>query len=86
MHASFATAVGVGQACATYVGKYLGEKKPKSAEDTIKESIRISEYIMGTMGVLFIVFPKPIMMLFTSDVEILEMGEAGLRIWVYYNS
>ena len=80
MHASFMPAVGVGQACATYVGKYLGEKKPKSAEDTIKESIRISEYIMGTMGVLFIVFPKPIMMLFTSDVEILEMGEAGLRI------
>ena len=35
---------------------------------------------MGTMGILFIVFPKPIMMLFTSDVEILEMGEAGLRI------
>ena len=80
MHASFMPAVGVGQACATYVGKYLGEKKPKSAEDTIKESIRISEYIMGTMGVLFVVFPKPIMMLFTSDVEILEMGEAGLRI------
>ncbi len=80
MHASFMPAVGVGQACATYVGKYLGEKKPQSAEDTIKESIRISEYIMGTMGVLFIVFPKPIIMLFTSDVEILEMGETGLRI------
>ena len=43
MHASFMPAVGVGQACATYVGKYLGEKKPNSAEDTIKESIRISE-------------------------------------------
>ena len=35
MHASFMPAIGVGQACATLVGKYLGEKKPNMAEESI---------------------------------------------------
>ncbi len=80
MHASFMPAVGVGQACATYVGKYLGEKKPKKAEESIKEAVRISEYIMGSMGILFILFPRYIIFIFTSDPTIVDMGEAGLRV------
>ena len=46
MHASFMPALGVGQACATLVGKYMGEKKIHKSEASIKESIRISVYIM----------------------------------------
>ena len=65
MHASFMPAIGVGQACATLVGKYMGEKKIKKAEISIYESIRISEYIMGTMGVFFILFPVFFLKLFT---------------------
>ena len=80
MHASFMPAVGVGQACATYVGKYLGEKSFTKAEESIKESVRISEYIMGSMGLLFILFPKHIILMFTSDMAIVSMGEAGLMV------
>ena len=80
MHASFMPAVGVGQACATYVGKYLGEKTPQKAEQSIKEAVRISEYIMGSMGVLFILFPQHIILMFTSDMAIVNMGEMGLRV------
>ena len=80
MHASFMPAVGVGQACATYVGKYLGEKKPNKAEESIKEAIRISEYIMGSMGIVFILFPRFIILIFTNDLAIVEMGETGLRV------
>ena len=80
MHASFMPAMGVGQACATLVGKYMGSNEIEKSEQSIKESLRIAEYIMGTMGVVFIVFPKFILLFFTSDPEIIKMGVWGLRL------
>ena len=35
---------------------------------------------MGTMGVVFIVFPEFILLLFTNDPEIIKMGVWGLRL------
>ena len=80
MHASFMPAMGVGQACATLVGKYMGEKKIHKSEASIKESIRISVYIMGTMGMSFILIPEYYLFLFTDDPEIIRMGIFGLRM------
>ena len=80
MHASFMPALGVGQACATLVGKYMGEKKIHKSEASIKESIRISVYIMGTMGMSFILIPEYYLFLFTDDPEIIRMGVFGLRM------
>jgi Na+-driven multidrug efflux pump len=80
MHASFMPALGVGQACATLVGKYMGEKKITKSETSIKESIRISVYIMGTMGMSFILIPEYYLFLFTDDPEIIRLGVFGLRM------
>jgi MATE family multidrug resistance protein len=80
MHASFMPALGVGQACATLVGKYMGENKIHKSEASIKESIRISVYIMGTMGMSFIFIPEYYLFLFTDDPEIIRMGVFGLRV------
>ena len=80
MHASFMPAMGVGQACATLVGKYMGSKEIEKSEQSIKESLRIAEYIMGTMGLVFIFFSKPILMIFTSDPNIINLGIWGLRL------
>ena len=80
MHASFMPAMGVGQACATLVGKYMGSKEIEKSEQSIKESLRIAEYIMGTMGLVFILFPKFILLLFTSDPNIVQLGVWGLRL------
>ena len=80
MHASFMPAMGVGQACATLVGKYMGSKEIEKSEQSIKESLRIAEYIMGTMGLVFILFPKFILLLFTSDPNIIQLGVWGLRL------
>jgi len=80
MHASFMPALGVGQACSTLVSRYMGEKKISKAEDSIKESVRLAEYIMGTMGLTFIFFPEFYLSTFTSDVEIITMGKFGLRM------
>ena len=80
MHASFMPALGVGQACATLVGKYLGTKEIKKSEKSINEALRMSEYIMGSMGLFFILFPEFILSLFTSDQNIITMGTWGLRV------
>ena len=80
MHASFMPALGVGQACATLVGKYMGSKEVEKSEKSIKESLRIAEYIMGSMGLIFIIFPEFILSLFTNDVNIINMGIWGLRL------
>ena len=58
MHTSFMPAIGIGQACATLVGKYLGEENSNKAELSIYESIRGSLYIMGVMGLILSFFLK----------------------------
>ena len=80
MHASFMPALGVGQACSTLVSKYMGEKQIEKSEASIKESIRLAEYIMSVMGLSFIFFPKFYLFLFTNDPEIIRLGVFGLRI------
>ncbi len=80
MHASFMPGLGVGQAGATLVGKYLGEKEIDKAEISIRESIRWAEIIMGTMGILFMVFPIFILSLFTNDTSVIQLGVFGLRL------
>ena len=80
MHASFMPALGVGQACSTLVSKYMGENKIEKSETSIKESIRLAEYIMGVMGLSFILFPKYYLFIFTDDPEIIRLGVFGLRM------
>ena len=80
MHASFMPALGVGQACSTLVSKYMGEKRPDRSETSIKESIRLAQYIMSTMGISFILFPKYYLMIFTNDANIIDAGVFGLQM------
>ena len=80
MHASFMPAIGVGQACATLVGKYMGEEKLDNAEIVIWESVRWALIIMGSMGTIFFFIPHWILPIFTNDVEIIAYGINGLRI------
>ena len=80
MHASFMPAMGVGQACSTLVSKYMGQGRPEKSETSIKESVRIAEYIMAPMGLSFILFPEFYLYIFTNDLKIINMGAYGLRI------
>ncbi len=73
-HASFLPAVGVGQACATLVGKYLGKERVDKASQSIVEGLRGSFIIMGTMGLVFIFFPNYIIPIFTKDIEVIQLG------------
>ncbi len=81
MHASFMPAIGVGQACATLVGKFLGENNPDKSESAINESLRGSMYIMGTIGILFICCAQYIVPLFvnSADFNVMAIAIPGLR-------
>ena len=79
MHASFMPAIGIGQACATLVGKYLGEENPNKAERAIKESLRGSVYIMGSVGICFILFSHYLIPIFINDSEVIKLAVPGLR-------
>ena len=80
MHSSFMPALGVGQACSTLVGKYLGEEKPDKAEVSIIESVIWAVYIMGTMGIIFILIPNWIIPIFTDDTQLLVLSIPAMRI------
>lgn len=80
-HASFLPAVGVGQACATLVGKYLGKKNIDKSKQSIIEGLRGSFIIMGSMGLIFIFFPGYIISFFTNDSEVIRMG-TNILPWV----
>lgn len=80
MHASFMPAIGVGQAGATLVGKFMGKGELEKAEASIYESIRWSEVIMGSVGLLFFIFPKTILSIFTEEPNVIHYGIFGLRI------
>ncbi|MCH7762229.1 MAG: MATE family efflux transporter [Candidatus Marinimicrobia bacterium] len=80
MHASFMPAIGVGQAGATLVGKFMGERRLDKAETSIYESIRWAEIIMGSVGILFFLFPKVILSIFTNDPSVIHYGTFGLRV------
>jgi len=80
MHASFMPGLGIGQACATLVGKSLGEDKPEHAELCIIESVRISFWIMGVTGIVFLIMPNLILSIFTNDPQVMAKGLMPLRI------
>ena len=80
LQSSFMPAIGVGQACATLVGKYMGEEKIKKAETSIVESVRWSFLIMGSVGVMFLFIPQYIIPIFTNDPRVMELGVDALRI------
>ena len=79
-HASFMPAVGVGMAAATLVGKFLGEKNPTKAEQSVKEAIKWALLIMGSMGLIFIFLPGWIIPIFSDDPQIITMGKPCLQI------
>lgn len=80
LHTSFMPGAGIGQACATLVGKHLGEKEPEKAETSIIESVRWALIIMGIIGSLFIFIPHLILPIFTNDPEVIRIGVVALRL------
>ena len=79
-HASFMPAIGIGMAASTLIGKFLGEKSPDKAGQTVIVAVKWSLLIMGTGGIIFIFLPGWIIPIFSDDDQIINMGIPCLQI------
>ena len=71
---------GLSNAGATLVGQNLGAKQPDRAEEAVKVAVRYNTYFLGAVGVLFVIFARPIVGLFADDPIVFREGVRALWI------
>jgi len=71
---------GMSNASATMVGQALGAKKPDRAERSVWLAGFYNMCVLGSVGLLFVVFAPQIIRLFTADPAVLPYGVDCLRI------
>ena len=76
---------GLAGAAATLVGQHLGAKQPDQAEGSVWKTGVYNVLFLGGVGVFLILFPAPLIRLFTHDPAIIPFGVACLRILSFGN-
>jgi len=76
---------GLASAAATLVGQNLGAEKPERAEQSVWLTGFYNMLFLGGVGVILVLFPEPIIRLFTSDPEVIPIGVNCLRVVSYGN-
>lgn len=71
---------GIANAAATLVGQSLGAKDPERARQSVWRAGFINLCVMGFVGLLFVIFARPIVFLFTDEAAVQEAAAACLRI------
>jgi putative MATE family efflux protein len=74
---------GMANAAATMVGQALGAGKPDRAEQAVWRAGFYNMICLGVVGLLFVLFARRIVGLFTSDSNIVPYGVDCLRIVAY---
>ncbi len=77
---AFMPGFGFAVAAMVLVGQYLGAKEPEKAEKSVVETVKIASIFMGTIGIILVLFPEPVVKLFTSDKRVIEEASLYLRI------
>ncbi|NLN17652.1 MAG: MATE family efflux transporter [Firmicutes bacterium] len=77
---SFIAGAGFALAATSLVGQALGAGDPKEAERVGLEAARIAACIMGFMGLLFLLFPRALVSIFTTDPEVIDHSTVVIRI------
>src|SRR5262245_40688914 len=76
---------GMSSAAATLVGQSLGAAKPDRAEQSVLLTGFYNMLFLGAVAVVFIIFPEPIIRIFTDDPEVIPFGVDCLRVVSYGN-
>jgi putative MATE family efflux protein len=76
---------GLATAAATLVGQNLGALKPERAERSVWLTGFYNMLFLGGVGLILIIFPEPVIRLFTDDPEVVSFGVNCLRIVCYGN-
>jgi putative MATE family efflux protein len=76
---------GLASAAATLVGQNLGAQKPERAEQSVWLTGFYNMLFLGAVAVVFIIFPEPIIRIFTNDPAVIPIGVDCLRVVSYGN-
>ena len=71
---------GLSNAASTLVGQNLGAKKPERAERAVWITSYVNMALMGTIGIVLILFPNTFIRLFIDDPEVIVYGTKSLMI------
>lgn len=71
---------GMSNAAATLVGQNLGANLPQRAEISVWKTARYNMIFLGTVSVIFFLAARPIIMIFSSEPEVIEVGVSALRV------
>jgi putative MATE family efflux protein len=74
---------GMSNAAATLVGQNLGAKRPDRAERSVWQTGLYNMMFLGGVALVFVLFAKPIVGIFSNDPAVVEYGATGLRIMSY---
>lgn len=80
MHVAFMPAIGVGIALCTSVGHAIGEGRPDIAARKTRAAILISSIYMGSIGLIFLIAPRLLIQLVSTDAAVIQVG-IGVLIW-----
>jgi putative MATE family efflux protein len=79
---------GMSNAAATLVGQNLGANHPDRAGQAVIRTAKYNAIFMGLVSVIFLVFPEPIIAVFTNQEDVKEFAVKALRIistgYVFY--
>ena len=76
-------ALGLSNAAATMVGQNLGAGKPDRSEAAVWKAAWFNTAFYFGVGVIFLLFPAPIVGIFTHEPEVLAYGSSALHIIAY---
>jgi putative MATE family efflux protein len=71
---------GISNAASTLVGQNLGAKKPERAERSVYITGWINMILLGTIGLILVLYPAAFIKLFIHDEVVLKAGTECLRI------
>ena len=71
---------GMSNAAATLVGQNLGAKKPDRAEQSVWKTGKYNAIFMGFVSLVYLIFAKQIMMLFTDESDVITNGALCLQV------
>jgi putative MATE family efflux protein len=72
--------IGLSVAASALVGQFLGYDDPDSAQRSGWEAMRMALVFMGSMGVLFALFPGTWLMIYSPDPGVIPLSRALVRI------
>ncbi len=73
-------AMNFGQALSTYTGQNIGARKISRVGEGLRATLRMSSMVAVVTSLIIMIFREPLMTLFTSDTEVIQIGARYLLI------